>query len=151
MFRRPLQSGCDPVELLLVHPGGPYWAKKDDHGWSIPKGEIDPGEDPEAAAVREFAEELGHPVPPGPRHQLPTFRAGRKTVHAWLIEGDLDAASIVSNDTEIEWPPRSGRTLTIPEVDRAEWVPIEHARSKLHKGQGPIVDLIIAALSRLDP
>ncbi len=138
----------DGWELLVVHPGGPFWAKKDAHAWSIPKGELDGDEEPEAAAVREFAEELGLPVPAGPRHALPSFRAGRKTIHAFLVEGDLDVEAIEPGTTEITWPPRSERTMTIPEVDRAEWVALDDAAAKLHKGQAPLVDLVRGHLER---
>ena len=148
----------DTVQIMLVHPGGPFWANKDQHGWSIPKGEFDPtAEDGRSAAWREFAEELGKPVPPPGANantseaiELPTFRAGRKTIHAWLVDADFDTTEIASNTTEIEWPPRSGRMMTIPEVDRAEWFGLDEARTRLHKGQIPIVDLIEAALTEPD-
>lgn len=139
----------DEVQILLVHPGGPFWAKKDDHGWSIPKGEFDPdAEDPHQAACREFEEELGQPPPTGPPTPLPTFRAGRKHITAWLIEGDLDPATITSNEFEMEWPPKSGRMQSFPEVDRAAWFDLQIAPTKLHKGQAPIVDLIKTALNQ---
>lgn len=137
------RRGEDGVEILLVHPGGPFWAKKDEHGWSVPKGEYDPEtEDAEAAAVREFHEELGHPVPAGDRRELPSIKAGKKTIKAWLIEGDLDPETITSNTFEMEWPPKSGTQASFPEVDRAGWFSLEAARTKLHKGQVPICDLI---------
>ncbi len=138
------------AELLLVHPGGPFWKNKDEHAWSIPKGEADESEALEEAAVREFAEELGSPVPGSPRHRLPPFKAGRKTIHSWLVVGDLDVTTIVSNTTEIEWPPRSGQKVEIPEVDRAAWVPLPHATAKLHKGQAPLVALVTTALETLE-
>ena len=142
------RPGADGPEILLVHPGGPFWAKKDTNGWSIPKGEYDPDtEDAESAAVREFAEELGHAVPDGRRHELPTFRAGRKRISAWLVAGDLDADAITSNDFEMEWPPKSGRMQSFPEVDRAAWYNLAQARTKLHKGQIPICDLIEQAVA----
>lgn len=141
------RAGETGPEILLVHPGGPFWAKKDTNGWSIPKGEYDPdSEDAESAAVREFAEELGHVLPDEPRYELPTFRAGRKVISAWLVAGDLDADAIVSNDFEMEWPPKSGRMQRFPEVDRAAWYTLTEARIKLHKGQIPICDLIEQAL-----
>lgn len=141
---------ADAPEILLVHPGGPFWAKKDTNGWSIPKGELDPDdEDAETAAVREFAEELGHPVPDGPRTALPEFRAGRKRIVAWLVAGDLDPSTISSNTFDLEWPPKSGRIQSFPEVDRAAWFTIDEARTKLHKGQIPICDLIERALQAL--
>lgn len=115
LFRR----GVSGVEIFLVHPGGPFWAKKDDAGWSIPKGVVDPDEDHEAAARREFAEEVGA-LPPGPLHPLGPFRqSGGKTVVAFALKGDFDPAAVKSNLIEIDWPPRSGRRLSMPEVDRA--------------------------------
>lgn len=136
------------TEVLLVHPGGPFWAKKDTHGWSIPKGEFDPeSEDPLAAAEREFAEELGSPVPEGPRVELSPFMASSKRIHSWIVEGDYDPASLVSNSFEMEWPPKSGQLASFPEVDRAEWFALELARTKLHKGQVPLVDLVENALA----
>jgi predicted NUDIX family NTP pyrophosphohydrolase len=134
------------IEVLLVHPGGPFWAKKDEAAWSVPKGEIDPGEDHEAAARREFAEEVGA-VPPGPLVPLGSFRqSGGIIVVAFALEGDFDPATLVSNTIEIDWPPRSGRTLTIPEVDRAAWFPLADATVKLHLGQRPIVAAIAAKI-----
>lgn len=142
------RSGPRGAEILLVHPGGPFWANKDDHAWSIPKGEYDPdAEDGEAAAAREFAEELGHPLPDGPRHPLPAFTAGRKTIRAWLVEGDLDETTIRSNSFEMEWPPRSGRRQSFPEVDRAAWYDLEQATTRLHKGQQPLIALVERVLT----
>ncbi|MDH3303209.1 MAG: NUDIX domain-containing protein [Acidimicrobiia bacterium] len=140
------------VEILLVHPGGPFWANKDEHGWSIPKGEFDPDAEAAAdAARREFAEELGRPAPTPPAEvpevALDPFRAGRKTIHAVLIAADFEPDPIVSNTVEIEWPPRSGRIVEVPEIDRAEWYSLAEARTRLHKGQAPIVDLIVATLA----
>jgi predicted NUDIX family NTP pyrophosphohydrolase len=135
------------VEVMLVHPGGPFWAKKDEAAWSIPKGEIDPGEDHEAAARREFAEEVGT-VPPGPLLPLGSFRqSGGKTVVAFALEGEFDPAALVSNSIEIDWPPRSSRKMTIPEVDRAGWFPLADAALKVHLGQRPIVAALAAKLS----
>jgi predicted NUDIX family NTP pyrophosphohydrolase len=141
----------EAIEILLVHPGGPFWANKDKHGWSIPKGEFDPSkENGEDAAKREFEEELGRPAPSpisgGAVIALPAFKAGRKTISAWLIEADFDAETVKSNDVEIEWPPRSGRTLLIPEIDRAAWFTLAQAREKLHKGQSGLVDLVVEHL-----
>lgn len=143
------RRGPDGTEILLVHPGGPFWANKDEHAWSIPKGEYDPdSEDAEQAAVREFTEELGHRVPDGPRQALPPFRAGKKTIAAWLVAGDLDPEQIRSNHVELEWPPRSGTMTSFPEVDRAAWVRLDdEAEGKLHKGQRPLVELVSAALA----
>ena len=154
VLHRPSTGPGPPVErveILLVHPGGPFWANKDDHGWSIPKGEFDPtAESAIDAARREFAEELGRPAPASPDDRpaitLEPFRAGRKTIHAVLIAADFDATEVDSNTVEIEWPPRSGRRIEVPEIDRAEWFPLAEARTKLHKGQAPIVDLIVSAL-----
>ncbi len=154
LYRRTADTGpveqC--VEILLVHPGGPFWANKDEHGWSIPKGEFDPATEHVAdAARREFAEELGRPVPApstdDPEVALEPFRAGRKTIHAVLIAADFQPDPIRSNTVEVEWPPRSGRRIEVPEVDRAEWYRLADARTKLHKGQAPIVDLIVSALA----
>lgn len=127
------------LELMLVHPGGPFWAKKDEAAWSIPKGEVDDGEALEAAARREFAEETGY-APGGDLVPLGEFKqSGGKIVVAFALEGDFDPAQLVSNTIDIEWPPRSGQAITIPEVDRAEWMDPERAATRLHKGQQPIV------------
>jgi predicted NUDIX family NTP pyrophosphohydrolase len=141
---------CDrSVELLIVHPGGPFWAKKDDGAWSIPKGEYDAGDDPWLVALREFEEELGQPPPRDDPIDLGVLRqpSGKK-VHCFAVEADLDidVDVVVSNDFEMEWPPRSGRMQSFPEVDRAAWVTAEVARTKLLKGQVPFVDLLLDAL-----
>jgi predicted NUDIX family NTP pyrophosphohydrolase len=126
--------------VLLVHPGGPFWAKKDLGAWSIPKGEHDDGEDPEACARREFAEELGV-SPPASLVDLGTVRQkNRKEVRAFYGEGELDVSAVVSNTFEIEWPPRSGRTQAFPEIDRAEWFPVDEAREKLNPAQVEFLD-----------
>ena len=141
------RQGDDGLEILLVHPGGPFWANKDSHAWSIPKGEYNPEtEDPQVAAIREFGEELGHQVPDGPRRELAAFKAGRKTIRAWLVAGDLDPDAISSNNFEMEWPPKSGKTQFFPEVDQASWFNLDQAKLKLHKGQIPICDLVEQAL-----
>jgi len=128
------------LELFLVHPGGPFWAKKDLGAWSIPKGELAPGEDPLESARREFHEETGCLVD-GPFHQLtPVKQAGGKIVHAWAVQGNCDAAQIISNTFSIEWPPHSGKQQEFPEVDRAAWLGIEAAKEKLLKGQLPLID-----------
>ena len=135
-------------EVFLVHPGGPFWAKKDQHAWSIPKGELDDREDPLAAAKREFVEETGLAVPDGPFQALPPLKtSGGKIVHAFVVAADADAETVVSNTFEIEWPPRSGRRRAFPEVDRAAWVDLETARTKLHKGQAGLVDALIDVLA----
>ncbi len=144
LFRR--RAGRTP-EILLVHPGGPFWANKDEHGWSIPKGEVETDEDPLDAARREFAEELGQPAPNGPFLCLGRL-TGRKTVVAFAVEAEFDPDLFQpASTTEIEWPPRSGRHITIPEVDRAQWFGLEEARTKLHKGQVQLVDLFVGAIS----
>ena len=131
-----MRSRAGVTEVLLVHPGGPLWAKKDAGAWSIPKGEVEPGEDPLSAARREFAEELGAPPGDGPFTPLPAVRQkGGKTVLAWSVVGDLDVATVRSNTVEIDWPPRSGKRLTIPEVDRAEWFDLTTAATKINAAQ----------------
>jgi predicted NUDIX family NTP pyrophosphohydrolase len=134
------------VEVLLVHPGGPFWKNKDDGAWSIPKGEIEPGEDLLEAARREFAEETGHAVhgPFLPLGEVHT-RAGKRIV-AWGTEGDLDATAIASNTFNVEWPPRSGRLEEFPEVDRAAFFEGSEAKRKIHAAQSPLVDRLFAAL-----
>jgi len=125
-------------QFLLVHPGGPYWAKKDAEGWSIPKGLVEPGEDGWAAARREFREELGLEIDGAPEALTPVAASG-KVVQAWLVQADLDVSEIVSNTFEIEWPPHTGRRQTFPEVDRADWFDAETAAIKIHRGQRPIL------------
>lgn len=129
-------------EVLLVHPGGPFWARRDDAAWSIPKGEHGPDEDPLEVALREFREELGL-EPPAVDRPLPLGelrQRGGKRVSAWAVEGDLDVAEVRSNTFTMEWPPRSGRTAEFPEVDRAGWFDVATAREKLVPGQVPFVD-----------
>jgi predicted NUDIX family NTP pyrophosphohydrolase len=136
-------------EVLLGHMGGPFWAKKDDGGWSIPKGEHGPDEEPLAVARREFEEELGSPAPAEvfvPLGELRVTSGKRLTV--WAAEGDLDAAAARSNTFELEWPPRSGRLQEFPEIDRAAWLPLDEARSKLVKGQVPFLDRLRDELAR---
>lgn len=138
------------LEVLAVHPGGPFWARRDEGAWSIPKGEIDDdGDEPLAVARREFAEELGVDPPAGLAVDLGEVRQrGGKVVRAFALEGDLDTAAVVSNTAEIEWPPRSGRRIEMPEVDRAEWHTFETARTKLNPAQVPLLDRL---LERLGP
>ena len=142
------RKGTFRLEVLLVHPGGPYWRKKDDGAWSIPKGEMNAAEDPEEVARREFAEELGPSAsidrlqPIGEVRQL-----GGKRVIAFAGEGHFDPAVLASNTFDIEWPPRSGRRQTFPEVDRAEWFEIEMARTKMLPAQ---VELLNRLLAKLD-
>ena len=135
------------VELMLVHPGGPLWARKDEGAWSVAKGEYLAGEDPEEAADREFAEEIGQAAPAGPRIDLGEIRQpSGKRVRVWAVEADLDVDTIVSNEFELEWPPRSGEMRRFPEVDRAAWMPVATARIKLLKGQVGFVDRLMARL-----
>ena len=135
------------LEVLLVHPGGPFWARRDAGVWSIPKGEYAPDEDPLAAAQREFAEELGAPPAAGEPIDLGEIRqrAG-KLVRAFALAGDFDPEELVSNTCEIEWPPRSGRRLEIPEVDRAGWFGLPAAREKLLPAQVELLDRLSDAL-----
>jgi predicted NUDIX family NTP pyrophosphohydrolase len=128
------------MAVLLVHPGGPFWRNRDLGAWSVPKGELGDGEDPETAARREFAEELGIEAR-GPLQPLGQVRqSSRKLVQAYALEGELDVTSIRSNEIPIEWPPRSGRTILVPEVDRAEWFTLPLAREKILPGQRPLLD-----------
>jgi predicted NUDIX family NTP pyrophosphohydrolase len=128
------------LEILLVHPGGPFFRNKDEGAWSIPKGEVGPGEDLLAAALREFAEETGG-EPNGPFLALtPVKQKGGKVVHAWAVEGDCDTGAISCNTFSIEWPPRSGRRMEFPEVDRAAFFDPEEARRKVNSGQVPLID-----------
>ena len=136
------------IEVLLGHMGGPFWARKDDAAWSVPKGEHDPGEEPFAVALREFEEELGSPVPAGEFVPLGEVRqSGGKVLTVWAAEGELDAGATRSNTFTLEWPPRSGRMAEFPEIDRAAWVPVDEARAKLVRGQVPLLDRLIAALA----
>ena len=128
------------LRVLLVHPGGPFWAKKDAGAWSIPKGEYAEGEDPEAAARREFEEELGVALEGALQPLGEAVQPGRKRVAAFAAESDLDVAAIRSNTFEVEWPPRSGRRKSFPEVDRAGWFTLEEAREKLLGGQRVFLD-----------
>jgi predicted NUDIX family NTP pyrophosphohydrolase len=128
------------VLVLLVHPGGPFWRRRDQGSWSIPKGEIEAGEESQAAARREFSEELGV-TSLGPLEPLGTIRqAGGKWVEAFAVEGDLDSDAIQSNDFEIEWPPRSGQVQVFPEIDRAAWFALSVARQKILAAQMPFLD-----------
>lgn len=140
-------SGTD-MEVLLVHPGGPFWTHRDDGVWSIPKGEYSGGEDPWQAARREFSEELGLPVPDGVRIDLGEVRqSSGKIVTAFSMNADLDIAGAQSNLVEMEWPRGSGRIRRFPEIDRAAWVTIEVARIKLLPGQQPILDRLLENLN----
>jgi predicted NUDIX family NTP pyrophosphohydrolase len=135
------------LRLLLVHPGGPFWAKKDQGAWSIPKGEFDEGADPLAVARREFEEELGAPAPPGDVIDLGEIvQPSRKVITAFATEGDFDTSKLSSNLFEMEWPPKSGRKQSFPEVDRAAWFTPEEAREKILPGQRPFIDRLLERL-----
>ena len=129
-------------EMLLVHPGGPYWARKDDGAWSIPKGEYEPGEDPLGVASREFREELGTDPPDlgSPIFLGELRQPSGKIVSAWAVHGDVDVSDVHSNKFTMEWPPSSGRTAEFPEVDRAGWFGLDEARRKLLRGQLGFID-----------
>jgi predicted NUDIX family NTP pyrophosphohydrolase len=133
------------VEVLIAHPGGPFWARKDDGAWSIPKGEYADGDDPWSAAQREFGEELGLPVPAGPRVDFgPLKQPSGKVVTAFAVRGDLDVTDARSNTFELEWPKGSGRMREFAEVDRVAWFPVAQARTKLLKGQRAFLDQLMA-------
>ena len=136
------------VEVFLVHPGGPYWARKDEGAWSVPKGLVDAGEEELACARREFKEETGFDVDgSGPEHDLGTFRLpSGKQLHVWAIEGDCNPAELSSNLFEMEWPPKSGRTGRFPEVDRGGWFNRPQALLKIVTGQRPVVERFYAEL-----
>jgi predicted NUDIX family NTP pyrophosphohydrolase len=135
LFRRRAR-----LEVLLVHPGGPLWAKKDEGAWSIPKGEIDADEDPLNAAQREFEEELGSRVSGEFVTLAPIRQASGKLVYAWALESDFDTTSLTCGTFSMEWPPRSGRRQEFPEVDRAEWFTIDDAKRKINKAQIALLD-----------
>jgi len=130
----------EELEFLLVHPGGPFFARKDEHVWSVPKGLIDEGEEPLPAALREFREELGMPPPEGEYLSLGSVRQSRKVVHAWAVRGDLDVEEIDSNLFEMEWPPRSGKMQSFPEVDRAHYFTLAEAAPRIVKAQKELLD-----------
>jgi predicted NUDIX family NTP pyrophosphohydrolase len=135
------------LEVLLAHPGGPFFTRKDAGHWTIPKGEVGPGETLLDVARREFEEETGHAVPHGALVDLGSIvQKGGKVVHAWAAEGDLDPAAAVSNTFELEWPPRSGRSQTFPEVDRVEWFVADEARARIRAAQAPLIDRLEASL-----
>jgi len=136
------------LEVLVAHPGGPLWAKKDEGAWTIPKGEIEGDDDQAATADREFAEELGMPPPAGPRIDLGqiTQRSG-KVVRAWAVSGNLDVTEVHSNTFELEWPRGSGLLQSFPEIDRAAWFTVAEARAKLIEAQTPFLDRLALALT----
>ncbi|HXR31857.1 MAG TPA: NUDIX domain-containing protein [Solirubrobacterales bacterium] len=136
----------DAIEVLLVHPGGPFWTKKDLGAWSIPKGEVGEDEEPRACALRELEEELGSVLglAPDDLTELGTIRQkGGKLVHCWAAEADFDPATLRSNTFTMEWPPRSGREREFPEVDRAEWFDVEQARRKINAAQAELLDRLL--------
>lgn len=141
------RRGAGGPEFLLVHPGGPFWARKDEAAWSIPKGLVGAGEETWAAAAREFAEELGQPIAGVPQALTPCMTGGRKLILAWLIEADLDLSGLRSNQFELEWPPGSGARRRYPEVDQATYFDAETAGWKIHRGQRPILAEALARLA----
>ena len=139
------RSGAAGIEVLLVHPGGPFWAKKDAGAWSIPKGEYEDGEDPLACALREFEEETGTRLADDDVVELGSVRQkSGKQVTAWAVAGDLDPATVRSNTFVMEWPPRSGRRGEFPEIDRAEWFDLQAAREKLVGGQVELIERLVS-------
>ncbi len=141
-------GGATEAEVLLVHPGGPFWAKKDQGAWSIPKGELEEGEEPRECALRELEEELGSPfaLAPDDLIELGTVRQkSGKVVHGWAAEGDFDPATLRSNSFSLQWPPRSGVEREFPEVDRAEWLGLDEARRKIIPAQADFLDRLRAA------
>ena len=135
------------LRVLLVHPGGPFWRRRDQGSWSLPKGEYADAEDPRTVALREFAEETGVALPAGDLIALGEVRqAGGKLVSAWALEGDIDPQKIVSNTFEMVWPPRSGRRQSFPEIDRAGWFNLAEARAKMLDGQRPFLERLAAAI-----
>ncbi len=144
LYRRTSAGG---VEVLLAHPGGPLWAKRDAGVWTVPKGEFHEGEAAWAVARREFEEETGHPAPDGDPTELGEIRQkGGKLVKAWALEGDLEPTAAHSNTFPFEWPPRSGRWITIPEIDRVEWFAPNDARQRIKDTQIPFIDRLLDAL-----
>lgn len=142
------RCGPDGVRLLLVHPGGPFWRGKDEGAWMIPKGLIEPGEDPLAAALREFEEELGAKPEGEPRLLCKIKQAGGKWVEAFALEGDFEPAELASNSFTLEYPPKSGNLRAFPEVDEARWFTVDEARAKILKSQAPIIEALEALASR---
>jgi predicted NUDIX family NTP pyrophosphohydrolase len=141
------RHGGQGVEVLLAHMGGPFWANKDHGHWTVPKGEIEPGEELEAVARREFQEETAHPLPDAPLVPLGQIRQkSGKVVYAWAAEGDLDPARADSNTYEMEWPPDSGRIQSFPEIDRVEWFDLDEARRRLKAAQVPFLDRLVEAV-----
>jgi predicted NUDIX family NTP pyrophosphohydrolase len=146
-YRRRAQG----VEFLLAHPGGPFWAKRDEAAWSIPKGLVNPDEETWAAAQREFAEELGQPIEGAPEPLSPCRTPGGKLIVAWLVEADLDVTALRSNLFEMEWPRGSGQVRSFPEIDRADYFAPQIALTKVHRGQRPILEEAIDLLRASGP
>jgi predicted NUDIX family NTP pyrophosphohydrolase len=142
-----LYRRCGELQVLLVHPGGPFWAKKDAGSWSVPKGEFSESEDPLQAARREFKEETGFAVGGDFCPLDPVKQSGGKVVYAWAVEADCDASQVRSNSFSMEWPPKSGRMRQFPEVDRAEWFPINEARKRILKGQVGLLEQLASKLA----
>lgn len=140
------RQGESGLEVLLAHPGGPFWTRKDDGAWTIPKGELCDGEDPLAAAQREFEEEMGAPVTGEFLPLRPIRQAAGKLVHAWALRAPFDPAQLKSNTFSMEWPPRSGNQRMFPEVDRAAWFPLSEARVKMLNSQTPLLDQLVALI-----
>jgi predicted NUDIX family NTP pyrophosphohydrolase len=148
LLYRP-SDGPDGIEVLLAHPGGPLFATRDADSWTIPKGEIEPDETPWDVARREFAEETGHPAPDSPPIDLGEIQQkGGKWVVGWALAGDLDPTNAVSNTFTMEWPPRSGRLMTVPEIDRVAWFGPAEARQRIKAAQIPFIDRLLTALGR---
>lgn len=147
LYRRTPDSG---VKVLLGHPGGPLWTKRDEGAWTVPKGEFQDGEEPWDVARREFEEETGHPAPDGDPIDLGEIRQkGGKLVVAWALEGDLDPTTAHSNTFPFEWPPRSGRWITVPEIDRVEWFTPDEARRRIKETQIPFIDRLLDSLRQV--
>jgi len=136
------------LKIFLVHPGGPFWAKKDDGAWSIPKGEFDDGEDPLGAAKREFEEETGIKISGGFLELDPIKQKSGKIVYAWAVEGDVDVSKIKSNEFEMEWPPKSGKMKTFPEIDKAAWFNLNEAKKKILEAQSSLIRELETMLKR---
>ena len=150
LYRRRDRDGAIVLEVLLAHMGGPFWARKDDGAWSIPKGEYVRGEDPFAAAKREFQEELGSAPPLAVYRDLGSIiQPGGKLVTAWAAEADFETAGAVSNTFELEWPRGSGQMRSFPEIDKASWFTMDVARLKLVRGQRPLIDRFVQMFSNL--
>jgi predicted NUDIX family NTP pyrophosphohydrolase len=144
LYRRP----AGRLQVLLAHPGGPFFARKDEGHWTIPKGEVDPGEDLFAVGRREFEEETGQPLPEGPSRGLGSIvQKGGKVVHGWAVEGDLDPNAGTSNTFDLEWPPHSGRRQAFPEIDRLAWFEPDEARRRIKATQIPFIDRLEASLT----